>query len=492
MDIQTTSESNVSIPSWFGEVVLISRYLQKHNVLNKINGQVRFARKRFGRYEVVDFLVVLFGYAISGERTLEEFYERLQPFAVPFMALFERDRLPSRSALSRFLAALTEEPVERLRALFLDDLLARPLTPDKQTGGLVDRAGQTWIVFDIDGTREAARQRALPQTDELPPAFRRLDEVCAPGYRGRKRGEVVRTRTTVSQAHSYQWLGSFGNRGNGRYREELRKGLAAIRRYLTAYQLEASRTLLRLDGQYGNGAVLSDVAGFAFVTRGKDYDLLNHPQIQARLHLPPDQSQQRPESQMERSLYDCPQIPVGPEGKPCRVVVATHPAGKKKSPVGVTRAGIVYELFFTNLPQHAFTACDVVELYLHRGALRPCTLRRRQRAGPGQVVQPFGLGTGMLANGVSMGLEPQAGTGASVGTNAHAHHRVCSCHLGAERAGCHASDRNCFCLWIWSTHHGHVLENGSLHWTRFSAPARWDLALSSRPHAHAPGAAARG
>jgi hypothetical protein len=74
---------------------------------------------------------------------------------------------------------------------------------------------------------------------------------------------------------------------------------------------------------------------------------------------------------MARSLYDCPQIPVGPEGKPCRVVVATHPAGKKKSPVGVTRAGIVYELFFTNLPQHAFTVCDVVELYLHRGAFEP-------------------------------------------------------------------------------------------------------------------------
>ena len=45
-------------------------------------------RRRFGRYEVIDFLAVLFGYAISGERTLEAFYERLQPFAGPFMALF--------------------------------------------------------------------------------------------------------------------------------------------------------------------------------------------------------------------------------------------------------------------------------------------------------------------------------------------------------------------------------------------------------------------
>jgi hypothetical protein len=153
--------------------------------------------------QLIDFLAVLFGYAISGERTLEEFYERLQPVAVPFMALFERDRLPSRSALSRFLAAVTEAPVETLRTLFLDDLLSRPLTPDKQTGSLLDRAGTTWVVFDIDGTREAARQRALPQADDLPPAFRRLDEVCAPGYTGRKRGEVVRTRTTARRdAHA--------------------------------------------------------------------------------------------------------------------------------------------------------------------------------------------------------------------------------------------------------------------------------------------------
>jgi hypothetical protein len=42
---------------------------------------VRFARRRFGRYEVLDFVAVLFGYAISGERTLETFYECLHPFA---------------------------------------------------------------------------------------------------------------------------------------------------------------------------------------------------------------------------------------------------------------------------------------------------------------------------------------------------------------------------------------------------------------------------
>ncbi len=235
------------------EVALMAAHLRKQGVLTKISEHVRFARRRFGRYEVIDFLAILFGYAISGEPSLEAFYERLQPFAALFMALFERDQLPARSTLSRFLAALTEAPVEALRTLFLDDLLSRPVSNEKQIGGLTDRERNAWVVFDIDGTREAARQRALPQTEALPPAFRRLDDVCAPGYRGRKRGQVVRTRTVVSQAHNFQWLGSFGNRGNGHYRTELRQALAAIGRYLTVHQFSKARTLLRLDGQYGIG-----------------------------------------------------------------------------------------------------------------------------------------------------------------------------------------------------------------------------------------------
>jgi hypothetical protein len=197
--IQTSSESFASPPAWFGEVVLIAAHLRQHGLLTKISERVRLARRRFGRYEVIDFLAVLFGYAISGERTLEAFYERLQPFAIPFMALFERDRLPSRSALSRFLAALTEAPVEALRTLFLDDLLARPLTLDKQTGGLVDRAGNAWVVFDIDGTREAARQRALPQTDET---------LAASEGKWSGRGQRCRRRTVISGSAALATVGT--------------------------------------------------------------------------------------------------------------------------------------------------------------------------------------------------------------------------------------------------------------------------------------------
>src|SRR5947209_15813590 len=279
--IQTSAQSVPSTPSWFGEVSLVAHYLRRQNVLSEIEEQVRFARRRFGHYDVIEFLAVLLGYAISGERTLEAFYERLHPFSHAFMALFGRDRLPHRSTLSRFLAALNQTAVEALRALFLKDLLARPLEKEEKPGGLWDRQGTHYLVFDIDGTRQAARQRALPCPSDLPPAQRRMSEVCAPGYLGRKRGEVVRTRTTVLQAHTHQWVGTFGGPGNGEYRGELRRTGEAIRAYLQAHGHPLSQTLVRLDGQYGNGAIVVDLADLPYVLRGKDYHLLDLPEVQA-------------------------------------------------------------------------------------------------------------------------------------------------------------------------------------------------------------------
>jgi len=332
--VQTSCQSVPSTPAWFGESALMRQHLRKHEVLSTIAERVRFSRRRFGHYEVIDFVAVLLGYAISGEHTLEAFYHRLHPFACTFMALFGRERLPARSTLSRFLASLPPEPVEALRSLFLSDLLARPLGTEEQSAGLWDRSGNCWWVFDIDGTREAARQRALPQSPELPAPQRRLRPLCAPGYTGRKRGEVVRSRSTILQAHTHQWLGSVGGAGNGSAWEELRRAVTLIQRYLLAHRLPAERVLLRLDGQYGTGVTLSDVAGLPVIMRGKDYQVLSRTEIQFRLSLPPDQQFSRPESAYVRTLYDCPDVAVGPGGPRCRVVVATHPAGPRKAPGG--------------------------------------------------------------------------------------------------------------------------------------------------------------
>ena len=170
---------------------------------------------------------------------------------------------------------------------------------------------------------------------------------------------------------------------------------------------------MRLDGQYGTGAVIADLAGFPFVMRGKDYTVLDQESIQNRLHLPADQQFSRSESGLVCQLYDCPDVPVGPEGCRCRVVVATHPAPEKKSRIGHTCKGVVYELFLTHLPQDAFTASDVVALYLHRGAYAPVLADEDDEQDPDRWCSHSPGFPRSLADRLAMDLERAPGTGAS-------------------------------------------------------------------------------
>jgi len=100
--IQVNPESVPSLPCWLAEGAAFAQVLISTGILKAIEERVQFARARLGHYE------------------------RLLPFADAFMALFGRHHLPSRSALSRFLAALDQATVERLRTLFQEDLVKRP------------------------------------------------------------------------------------------------------------------------------------------------------------------------------------------------------------------------------------------------------------------------------------------------------------------------------------------------------------------------------
>jgi hypothetical protein len=371
IEVQTSPLDRPSVPAWFAEVVIIARYLATKGLLDAFAHQIRLVRGRFGSYEPIDFLALLIGYAISGERTLADFFERLAPFETAFMALFGRSCLPHRSSLSRFLADVDRPCLEAFRTLFQRHAFADGWTPES-IGGLWDRQGRRYIVFDVDATRQAARQRAVPCAPELPPARRRLDAVCAPGYRGRKRGEVVRTRTTALQMHTRQWVGTYANRGNGDYRDELASALQAITTYLKHFALPPEVALVRLDGQYGDAAVIVQIilAGVYLLTRGRGYQLLEHPQIQRVLAHPPTARVTSSNTGEVYELFDGGWLPLD-EGLPhVRVIVARHPAPPPDKPVRVGKRvdGWVYELFITTLDADGFLVEDVLDLYHGRGA----------------------------------------------------------------------------------------------------------------------------
>jgi hypothetical protein len=102
--IQTTSPSLPSGPCWCGDVVISAPSLQRIGVLAKRSERVCFARRRFGHAEVSGVLAVLFGSAVSGERTREAFSTHLHPLAMAFLTLFGRERLPAHATRSRFVA----------------------------------------------------------------------------------------------------------------------------------------------------------------------------------------------------------------------------------------------------------------------------------------------------------------------------------------------------------------------------------------------------
>lgn len=346
----------------------VAQLLTHVGILKAIQQRVRFARARFGHYDVIDFVVVLIGYVLSGEPTLKAYYERLLPFAGAFMALFGPNRLPDRSTLARYLSALDQATVEALRTLFQEDLVARKAFTSP--GGLWDRVGQQFVVVDVDGTRQAARQRALPQRESLPAPHRRFEQVAAPGYGGRKRGEVLRTRTTILQAHTHQWMGTYSGPGNGDYRGELKRAIQTITCYATALALPLSQILVRLDGLYGNAAPLADVvtSGLGLIGRSKDYALLALPEGKATLAHPPVEVCTHPESRTYRALFDCPAVPLSPPGPRVRLIVAAHQASSSPPSIGLEREGMVDELFVTALPFPACSPKDVLDLYLHRGS----------------------------------------------------------------------------------------------------------------------------
>jgi hypothetical protein len=142
VQIQVDPTNSPSTPPWFGEVAVVAHALQRYGILKAIEERVRFVRARMGKYELIDFVAMLIGYAVSGEPTLRAFCERVQPFASEFMALFGRADFPTPPTLSRYLAVLDQPCVEALRTLFLEDLLARtPFGTPK--GGSVGSAGWT-------------------------------------------------------------------------------------------------------------------------------------------------------------------------------------------------------------------------------------------------------------------------------------------------------------------------------------------------------------
>jgi hypothetical protein len=257
-------------------------------------------------------------------------------------------------------------------ACFFFDLLSHG-AQGPQLGGLCDRQGRLHVVFDGDGTRQVVRQRALTESPDRPAARRRAAQLAAPGYTGRKRGEVVRTRLVVQQAHTREWLGTFGEAGNGERWPRFTCAAHAIAEYMRKHGLTPADALLRLDGEFGwaRTVLLLAVHGVGYLMRCVDYRLLKLPLVREALAQTPQLFEQE-DTGTVREVFDVGQMPwtseVDAQTVTTRLIVTRSPiSGEQKPKVGQRDGDWVYELFVTDRAPKALSAVDVLSLLFARG-----------------------------------------------------------------------------------------------------------------------------
>ena len=230
VSIQITPESAPSIPSWFAEVAAFAQVLTQAGILKVVQEQVRFARARFGQYDLIDFVVVLIGYAVSSEPTrdplfMNGFCRSPNPLWRSLAATSCRIAQPFPAFLRPSIKQVWRPSEPCFKRIWWPG--ARLLPPAGcSTGGESPGSSSMWTgpdkppasghcpVFRLCPLLIVGSSRSVPQ-----PSLRR------------KRGEVARTRTVIVQAHTHQLMGTFGGPGNGDYRGELVRAIQVITSY---------------------------------------------------------------------------------------------------------------------------------------------------------------------------------------------------------------------------------------------------------------------
>lgn len=260
--------------------------LKGTGALGRVAEEFQVARKA-GGFVGVDAILFLLLFFASGWRTggLRGFAGTHRKLARVIGALAGRARLMGSSSLSRLLDAVPVQDARMLCQRLLRDHVGSLDVLCSRAVQVLDAQGASWHVFDFDPNREVYRRRDLVRARERPAGTRRTGALAAPGHRGRKRGEVVLTQGLLAHQGSGLWLDATVQSGNGDPRELLGGALEAAGACCDALGHPRERALVRTDGEFRGvpSFTAARSAGLAFVSRLSRYELLEAPEVRARL-----------------------------------------------------------------------------------------------------------------------------------------------------------------------------------------------------------------
>ncbi len=327
------------------------------------------------------WLLLLVFFTTGAAKGIRAFWDVLRPHVLQLAAVAGRRRLPSPASVSRALDSVEPELLREASSWLLsevggiDDVLRHPVVQTR------DARGRNWHVFDLDPTVTTLRHRALPTGDDLPEPRRRSEDTGAAGHKGRKRGDIVHRRVTVQHAGSGAWIHAHLSPGNGEGIVDLERALDTVVQTCTRLSHALSRSLVRMDGEYGNVPAFSacQERGLPFITRLNRAKLYDDPQVLQQLRSATGYRVPDSLCGPQRSAADLGVFTIHPGQKTrrpdgsryepisVRVVACVFPK-TSKAKRGRTIDGMQVDLFAVDAPADACPAPEAITAYFGRTA----------------------------------------------------------------------------------------------------------------------------
>jgi len=387
------SADHSRIPDILTEGVAVVSDFRARGVLEWVGQRLRIRRE--GGYCGLDVFVLLWLHLSCGATgAIKTFWKVLRPCMQGVAALAGRKSLPSPSAVSRALGTV-ELPLLRPVAdellsevAGIDELLRHPAV---QT---YDAHQRGWHVFDIDPVVVTMHQRALPECEELPEGRRRAEATGAPGYSGRKRGDLQYRQVPTMHAGAGVWTHVHLSAGNGQGVVDLDLALLSIVETCRRLEHPLERALVRLDGEHGNVPwfTVCRERGIPFITRLNRPKLYEDPDVLAALqaaiwHRVPDSGSGPQRSATDLGLMtiaagDDTRRADGTKYEPvCVRVVASIFEKQGKAKRGRTIDGWQIELFAVDLPAGDWPAPEAIAAYYGRNGFENRVAQQRRELG---------------------------------------------------------------------------------------------------------------
>jgi hypothetical protein len=398
VNVTFSSPDHARIPDILIEGTTLLLGLRERGGLDAVGEQLRIRRQ--GGYTGLDVFVMLWLFLAAGATLgLRPFWSLVQPRKKELAALAGRRTLASPAAMSRALGAVEPELFRPVAGWLLAELPGIDPVLRHPTAQTYDARGRAWHVFDIDPTAVTLHHRALPDGDDLPEARRRSEDTGAPGYSGRKRGDIQFRQVPAMHAGTGLWVHAHLSPGNGKGVEDLELALDGIVETCDRIDHPLYRSFVRLDGEHGNVPWFTACRerGVPFITRLNRPKLLVDPDVIARLraatwYCVPDSG-----CGPQRSAADIGILRIAPGERTCR------PDGTAYEPVSVRVVACIFpkrgaakrgrtidgwelELFAVDLHAEEWPAADAIAAYYGRNSFENRIAQQQRELGLDRIV----------------------------------------------------------------------------------------------------------